>query len=661
MRTNDDNERLEALRKRLYARGQVEKKREHVGLSDVQKDVPTKWKKSVIKKAFPLPGRAKKPTTPAESVQIPESSDSPSYETPTSAMSPPKRKRTYRLKLLLAGLFFFVAAVSVSSFLILLGGNAISGENITITINGPFTIGGGEILPLQISVTNQNTVPVESATLIVEYPPGTQSADEQNRELFTERLSLDVIKSGETINVPVRAQIFGEENSEQTVRASIEYRVRGSNATFFREADPLVFKISSSPVAVSVEAIKNLASGQETDITLTLTSNSATKISDILIKAEYPTAFDFTRADPQPVSGQNVWIVDELESEASVPIVIKGLFTGSENEAHTINFSVGVPNEREPFNLASVFSAATAEFVIEQPFIDVSVIVEDVRNDMAAIAPGSQTAVAVVVENTLQNTIYDGEVELKLSGNALPATSIGASNGHYDSNTQTISWDQSSAQGLEKMIPGATERFSLTLEPDTSVLLTPQLVLDAVVRARRVSESDVQEEIVGTIQSVIKIESDIAVRSEVGYNVIGFNDTGPVPPVVGETTTYTVTWQVANGSNSISDAIVSATLPPYVSWLDNTSGNGVFTYNPAARTVEWEAGSVLANRNTTGSFQVSILPSASQADTTPTLVGEQRLRAEDDFAGSVLRASKSALTTELSREAGYQSGNGTVQ
>ena len=130
---------------------------------------------------------------------------------------------------------------------------------------------------------------------------------------------------------------------------------------------------------------------------------------------------------------------------------------------------------------------------------------------------------------------------------------------------------------------------------------------------------------------------------------------------MGETTSYTITWQAVNGSNNISGIVVSATLPSYVDWLENTAGSGDFNYNPSTRVVEWRAGSLAANAQTIGSFQVSILPSVSQIGKTPTLIGEQRLRAEDDFTGSVVRASKSALTTTMSEEAGYAKGNGNVQ
>ena len=641
-------ERLDALKQRLYERGEGPKKREHFELTDEPQDVPKSWGPRVQGAATTAPEQN------TADVNLP-SIASPAFSEPMSYKS---KRNSYRFKLMLIGLVFFGASIAVSSFFIMFGGNSISGENIAISISGPFTIGGGEVIPLQVGITNQNSVPIESATLVVEYPLGTQAADGSGKEVFSERLPLNNIESGETVNIPLRAQVFGEENQELSVRASVEYRVRGSNATFFKEATPLRFKVSSSPLVVSIEALRNVSSGQETEVKLTITSNSPTTLNDILVKAEYPTGFDFTRSEPAAVSGSNVWSITKLEPEESETITITGVILGTESEEHTMNFSVGVPNERDRFNLASIFAVASTEFLIEQAFLDVGITVNGVRNSTASISAGSQSNVSVGVKNTLPDAIYDGVVKLTLSGNALSDTQVQVNNGYYDSNTKTITWDISSVPALERIAPGDSENFSFSLTPSTNALLTPQINIDAAVRARRVSESRAEEELIGTVKAAIKVESGIELRSETGR---AGADIGPVPPVVGNTTSYTVTWQSQNGSNDVSGITVTATLPSYVNWQGQASGEGTWDYNSTTRVVTWTLGEQKANKTSKGSFRVSILPSTSQIDKTPTIVSEQNLRGSDKFTGTVVRDSAGTLTTRLSEEAGYDKDSGVVQ
>lgn len=636
MRKQHDQEHLDALRERLYARGTPPRERARTELKDTPEDVPT---------AFARPREAQRKEPPRSN--------------PFFGLDM-KKRHSYRMTLLVTAASFFVAAVVLSSLFIMFGGNSISGENIVISLNGPFTVGGGEEMPIQIGITNQNSVPIESATLIVEYPEGTQAVDEGNRELFIERVPLDVIRSGETVNIPLRARVFGEENEELVIHAAVEYRVEGSNATFFKEAEPLRFKITSSPVTLEVEAVEALAAGQPYEVTLRIASNSPTPIANLLVTAAYPSGFDFTSSSPSPVSGQNTWRIDTLAPEETKEITVTGVVRGTERDTRVTHFSVGLANERDPFSLASIFATASSEVSIEEPFIAVAISVDGRTGDLA-VAPGKSSNVNVSIENSLDEAVYNAEVEVVLSGNALSDVDVRVPGGFYDSNRNTVVWDTSSTSGLGELLPGASEQLRFTVTPHTDALRTPEINLSASVRARRTRESSVAEALVGSANATIRVTSDVSLIGETAHGSAGLQDTGPVPPVVGETTTYTLSLEATGGSNAVAGAVVSATLPIYVTWLDTTSGNGSFAYDQANKTLTWQIGDIDAGASAIGSFQVSILPSASQIGTTPTLLSEQHLRAEDRFTGAVVRASSPALTTWLSSEAGFGSDSGRVE
>ena len=639
-----DQDRIEALRKRLYERGKPTVQHETHRLTDTKEEVHTAWE---------APPRPKTPKP-----ELVEASEEDSAYTHT--MSPKRQKRGYRVKILLSGLLFFVLAVSISSAVLLFGNRSISAENITIAVTGPFTVGGGETLPLQVGITNANTVAIESATLIVEYPRGTLSATDERTELRTEYLALDQVASGETINVPLRALVFGEENDEQNINVSIEYRVQGSNATFFKEADPLRFKISSSPVTVRVTALKKVSSGQETDIEIEITSNSPTVLSEILVKAEYPQGFDFTTSEPGPLSAQNIWLITDLEPEESQTIIITGIVIGKETDEHAINFTVGVPSERNQQTLASVFATAQTQFLIEEPFLNIDLEIAGQSGGVVVIESGQNSGASIEIENTLDDTLYDIVVEVLLGGNALSDLDVGPPNGFYDSLNNKIIWDVSNAPDLAELAPGRKTRLSFGIEPSEEIMRTPQITLDVNVRARRVSETEVAETLLGTAQSVLKVASAPKVRTDIGFNNGVFSDSGQVPPVAEQATTYTVSLMIENGSNDISEAVTSATLPSYVTWLEQTSGAGTISYNPSLRIVTWEAGSVDANSASFASFQVSLLPSKSQIGITPTLLDVQRMKATDLFTGTVVRSTNAAITAEMSQEAGHSRDNGRV-
>lgn len=640
-------ENLDVLRKRLYERGE--------GIGSVKKQ-PLNLKKkensnTLNRQTAPLPVEKsfdtfvnKKVETRVSESNIKQTTENDNnLESMTKVIKPKK----YRLKFILSGLVFFIGALVVSSFFFLSGSNNISGENITINVEGPFGVGGGEIIDLQIAVSNQNTVPIESAMLIIEYPQGTQSVTEKGKELVVERLQLDTVASGEVINIPIKAVVFGEENEEKNINVAVEYRISGSNATFRKDADTLRFKISSSPVVLQVESLNKISSGQEVEMELKIISNSPRALSDLLIKAEYPFGFDFIEASRDTVSGKDTWFISELDPEEEITILIKGIIVGNQDDDKIFNFSIGIPNERDAYSLASIFSNANTEVLIEQPFLGVQIFVDGSKKDTVVVDGSKKLRVEVEFENTLSETIYDGVIRVALEGNALDELNVDSDEGFYDSSANTLVWDSGSISSLEEILPGKLSRVSFTLKPKNDILRTPQINVAVTVKGNRVYDDRASEQVEKTASRVIQVQSVANLASSVVYSIGPFTNTGPTPPVAEEVTQYTLTLEVQNGSNNITDGSVTASLPQYVTWLDLVTMGDDVIYNSVDRIITWDIGNLDANTKDKVSFQVSFLPSRSQVGNVPTILGTQRFKATDRFTSTTVRTESPALTTEL--------------
>ncbi|MEM9336604.1 MAG: hypothetical protein AAGA35_02005 [Patescibacteria group bacterium] len=642
-----DQDRIDELRKRLYERGRKEEKTERHNLSDEPVAVKTEWQDTRRQQSAPT----RMPETPQPAPVAPITNETD---------MPKRKKRTYRVVAIAASLGILILALGYSSIFLFTGQNSISPQNIEVSVGGPFAVGGGEVLPLQIAITNQNTASIEAATLIMKYPIGTRSVDDSPRDIFEERLPLNSVGPGETINVPVRVAVFGEENDEKEVLATVEYRLVGSNGTFFKDAEPFVFKLNSAPITVSVESTEKLASGQETDVTLTIKSNAPNSLENILVSASYPNGFDFTSADPAPFYSQNAWLFDELAPEETKTITITGVVLGQTNEASVLRFTIGNPDDNNQFQMGSVLATADAEFLIERPFIDVRTSVNGDAADSVAIDPDSSANVTVRLTNTLDETVYDVVVEATLVGATVREDDVSVSDGFYNSLRNVVRWDVSSKESLAEFFPGANEQFSFNFQPIAQDN-TPTFDIEVDVFARRVSDSSASEDLIGSSQVNARIETELALMREAGRNTSVFADQGPVPPVAEERTTYTLTLVAQNGSNDVVDAVVTTSVPQFINWPDNVSGEGSITYNPVSKAISWDIGSIAANETSRTSFQVELVPSLSQIGDTPVLLSEQRLRATDRFTGTVIRATAPPISAQLSDEAGFGRGSGEVQ
>jgi len=579
-----------------------------------------------------------------------------------SAPRPRRIPGGFRTKLIGASVVFFVLALILSSAFLFFGQNTISGNNIAIDVSAPFAIGGGETLSLQVGVTNRNSVTVESATLIVEYPAGTQAADGSARELFRERVALDDIAPGEVLNIPLSARIFGEENEEKLIGISVEYRIEGSNATFFKEADMVRVKVSSSPVSLIVDAVSEISSGQEVEFTLTLASNSPAALTNLLVQASYPQGFDFSSAEPAPVKGQNIWSIDELAPGEELEIVVRGVMMGASAEERTFRFQVGVPAERDRFSLASVLTAVEVPIALTNPFVGLQVEVNGQTDETVSVSRSEQVDVEISFENTLGDTIYDGEIQAVLSGSGLSTQNVDVSGGFFNSSTRTITWSGDQVRGLRTLAPGEREQVRFTIRgAAVDATRTPQISFNVSVAGRRVSESSVPQTLTNVAIRTIRFETVASISSHALHSIGPFTNDGPVPPRAEQVTEYAIMLAATNGSNALADAVVTLSLPAYIMWRDTVTAGDEVSYNTATREVSWRIGTLEAGASANAAFQVSFLPSVSQVGTVPTIASEQRLRATDRFTGTVVRATASALTTRLSEDPDQDAQRGYVE
>lgn len=635
-------DRLRELRDRLYSRGQSPKAYEQTPLKDVPvEEVPHTWQSETL-----VPYEFSAPTIP-----------------PPQAHPMPRRTRSYRTKLIIGGLVFFLVTLVLSGSFLLFGKNAVQGGNLSLALEAPFVVGGGEELQLQATITNKNAVPIQSATLIVEYPYGTQSVDEPGKELFRDRKVLNPLQPGETMNVPLYARVFGEENEEKTVLVSVEYRIEGSNATYVQDADPIRFKITSSPVVLSVENVEKMSSGQEAVLSVSVTSNASEELESLLLKAEYPQGFDFTSAQPAPVSGQDTWSIARLKPQEKRTITIRGVLVGEERDNKVFSFLTGLPSERDRFSLASVLSTAREEITIETPFLAIDVNVNGEGGEDVVIGPKGFAQITIGFHNTLSTTLYDGRITVDLSGNGFTKSDVRTEGGFYDSSQNMIIWDSSEESALQEISPGRTRSVSFSISPEhlDSLGRTPKISFVVNVEANRIGEGNVSERLVGTARRSIKIETIADLSSSVLYSVGAFTNTGPVPPTAEEVTTYTMHLYVKNGSNAITDGIVTMNIPLYVTWLSLATTPGDFVYNTQTREVQWKVGDLEAGAEREDEFQFSLKPSVSQIGQVLTLIGEQRFRATDRFTGTVVRDTAPAVTTQLAADPEYENQDGRVE
>ncbi len=584
---------------------------------------------------------------------------------PKNKITPPKK--VFKSFLIFSVAFFFVA-VAYASYLYLGGNNLVSNRNIAISINGPVSIKGGDKLSLEIAVENNNSTALEVADIIVEYPDGARNPDDLSVEMPRFREGLGDIAPGEVVKKTVSVVLFGEERAIKKIKIVVEYRVSGSNAIFYKEFEYEVI-ISSAPLSILVEAEKEATSGQETVLKVRVSSNSNDVIKGIILKAEYPSGFSFKSSDPNPFVGNNLWNLGDMKSGSSRVFTIKGVLSGEDLDSRVFGFVTGTTNSKDNKSIATPFATIKEEVSIKKSFVGVSLEINSSNENNISVKSGKPLRVDIKYINNLLVPVSDVEISLKVDGAALDKSSVSAEKGFYRSVDNTIIWNKSTYQTLSSIPPGESGNVGLTLSPlsmskGIASIRNPEIKFSVSVKGKRVEGERLPQEVVDSILRSIKIQSDVTLASRLLYYSGPFKNKGPIPPRTEKETTYNVILSLTNGSNDLSDGLVTVPLPPYVRFIKSEAGE-VLNFEEGSGLVTWNIGSIKAGTGFNGSpkeavFQIAFTPSVSQIGDSPILLNDISFSGYDRFTLNEISLIRKGLDTSLTSDSGAKQGDNIV-
>lgn len=617
---------LENLRDRLYSAKPVDMLREG-GLNHTTKELPREWK--------PTP--------------IPE----------------PKKRLPFATMFLLGALGFFVVAGAIAAVLFLRGTRAISSDHIVISITGPTTIASGDTVPFSITVKNNNPALITGTTLDIDFPTGTKDSKDPTKALdHYHSDTIGDLAPGAEATESVSGILFGAQNQTITVPVRFQYRTAGSNAVF-TSSKTYTFIISTSPVSVQVQTLSESASGQPLTISVSVHSNAAISLSNIAVAAKYPDfGFAFVSAVPSPTTG-SFYTLGALSPGETKTIVITGVLNGEEKDERTFSFEVGTAKDDGTSVLVAPYTSSQATIAITHPFLGTTLSLNNSTTDDVRATAAQQVNAALTWQNNLLVPLTNATAVITLGGTALDIESVKAVGGFYNSNDKTVTFSKENNPGLALLHVGdkGVGTFSFLTKSAQALqgIQNPTVTLAVSVAGTREGQGKVPEKVAATVVRTIKVGTSVAFTRSILHTTGPFANTGPVPPTPGSDTTYTIGLKATNTINSVGAAKVSMLLPSYVRFTGLVSPQSAVTYDLDSRTVSWNVGDLPPGVSTTAYFQVSLLPSVSQSNSSPVLVAEGTLTGTDRFTGSSVSAVAPALSLNNQSEPGYTQSLGTVQ
>lgn len=585
---------------------------------------------------------------------------------------PAAPKRKYKKYALLFGITIIAVGIGVFMWWQSTAFKSFDKSRVELSTNLPKNIESGQKVPITINYFNNNKTALRNVKLQIDYPEDSLPLGENFSEpvySFSKTVDIGEIASGEKGKLEFPTIIFGASGDNKEFKIKMSFSPENFASKFENDYSGK-FTISGVPLAVNWSFPEKTVSGQEFEAKLFIVNSSANDFYNARINLKYPSGFSFSDSDPKPSEEENVWNFKKLEGNGEQTIVIRGRLSGQSEESKSFEAQIGIVREKNGVREFVLYDEIkTPTKITSSPLF----VRHEITNITGGIAKaGNILSYKVYYKNTTNVAIEKVEVSVSLTGEVFDLTSLDIQRGSFDSSKKVISWKGADVADLNILTPNKEGNLSFSIRVKKPLPIETfsnknfTITSKAAINSKNIPASLAGTNIAGEDTLTVKIGGDMSLRQKAYYFESPIGNSGPIPPKVGETTTYNIILQITSTSNDIENVVAETYLPAYVSWEGKVEPKGSnISYDDETRKIIWNLGTLPAQ---TGillplkqvAFQVALTPSLSHLDKTIDLVGEAGASGYDAFTKEKLEDFSSVVMTNLPDDPFVSSAQGKI-
>ena len=515
------------------------------------------------------------------------------------------------------------------------GGNETS---LQLVIEGESQVTSGEETSYKIRYKNTGSVGIQDVQIELKLPDGFVIG-ELSPEVDTTEWFVSAIGPGSDGVILINGIWREEVPSVHTLQAIGSYMPVNFNSQF-QSIETLAVNVSESVIDVSLEGPNSATTSDSIEYTIRVKNTGSESSENVLVALAHPD--EFTISSSSFDKDEEYWVLDTIAAGEEVEILVNGNFSADATDLAYLQAVAGFL-QNEHF-VKQVTSERQTDIVASG--LRVQLIAAGSTN-AAYVDPGETLRVTASVRNAGDGEVALSDLELEI-----------------DVDNQTpVDWDDASLDGGSRsgaIISWNEDDFNDEglLEPDDEVsfdLLLP-MVSDASGRSDSFTLqlsailSGDEGSNFNTSPMTVYLNSDTSFDASAYYyeNSLPVGS-GTMPPTVGETTTYHLSWSLSNTLHALDNVSVQASLPPAVQYVGEVNSEiGAISYNPSTRILTWFIDQWPVNLSAASTtFEVSITPTSEDVGTFIKLMNESSLAATDMVTNATISRSDSELTTNL--------------
>ncbi len=565
---------------------------------------------------------------------------------------------------------FYIALGSIV-FLGILGAAAYAGyiflqrqNAVSVEISGPKSVASAERVSFDISYANSSFGETKDNILALTIPENFQIEADPKMTVTGRHveIKLDNILPGSKGKVSLMGKFYGGKGDKVVLDALLRYTPKGASSQF-ESRTSFDITLATSPLFFEVEAPSEVGSGQEMDYVVTYENKSPETFRNLRIVADYPDDYQYLSATVPPSEGDNAWFIAELKPNQSGKIVIHGSLAGEKDTAKTLKATIGVlqgDNSLFAYNsLEKRTQIAASQLTISQEVNEGTEVV---------VNPGDSLRYVIRYKNTSALGMREVVIAESLDTTYLDVSRLALEHGAYDQNTKKITWRASDIPELARLEPGQGGEIRFTIPVLKTLPVEAGRAKDLTIRSLATIDSpDVKSvlagnKIIGSNLLQVKVGALVALSTTVYYGATAFPNTGPLPPVAGSETTYTIKAKVESSSNDLTQSKVTFVLPSGVVYKEKSSpGDETVSFNTRTNELTWEIGTLNPRKEKVLQFQVAITPNSSQVGRDVELLKGTNFYAKENFTKKEVMTQRKTLSNNLSEDNTVSDQSGVVK
>jgi len=515
--------------------------------------------------------------------------------------------------------------------------NTYSKEILKLEILGPSEVVVGKEAEFIVKYKNNGNFRLEEPELIFEPPENSLSGDKiAKREILKAEKLGNAIYPGEENAVSFKLMIFGKEGETKVLKATLSFRPKNLKARY-SVSTSFSTQIRSVPITFEFDLPSKIEVGKILNFKIDYFSNVERPLTNLRVQVEYPSSFEFFNSNPKSIDKTD-WEIPLLNKSEGGRIEIQGKILGEIGKIEMFRAKLGILKENQFIVLKEIEKGV--ELIKPSIFLR-----QEINGNPQYVAvPGEWLHYTIYFKNIGEEEMANLFLIVKLEGEAFDLQTIKSDLGECKPGDNSVIFDWRKVTKLQYLAPTEEGKvdFWVKLKDDLGNVKNPYLKTKVFI-------SHLKEEFVTRISSKIEV-----VQRGFYYDEV-FGNYGPIPPKVGEITTYTILWQVKNYYCDVKDVKVKAKLPEYVSLTGKIFPEEMaskFSFDQNSREVVWSIGNLERGKGVFSQplsvvFQVSFLPKEDQKGQTPEIISEVKISGEDSWAEKLLEAVYPAINTTL--------------